>query len=524
MNIRKFLLTVCMVGALIFIRSIFLLRMPLYLDEGIYLSWSKLFLYDISFAYISLLDGKTPLFYWLTAVLTHWFSSSFFSARFLSVLGGGLTAFAWIVLTEKTLGRKYSILFWSLLMILPFSFFVERMGFVDSLMTGFGSLALLCIFSAKDSMEKENSLWKTIAFSFLTGLLLSLAYMTKTAAIVFLVSQSLIVLIWTGGFILRKNWRKAIVMLLSFLFMLGVYREMIGYLRVGGYRFWTGIASKEHALTYSLKEIAANLTSVPGLLFYAEHLVTVFLYFLVYTGGVLIFFFLGAFLLIKERKHLWVIFYFSIIFLGVLLSGKVIASRYFYPVIPAFIFIASYGIMWVWERRKKPLRIIVIVCYLMLFSLSSWLVISPLSFPYASHEQAFFSSDLSAVGLDLVITTIGNNNRNTIIGVVGEWGVADGAIVILEERGIKAVQIKVEKINVENNYCPSLFVKLSNACFKINLDQLLRAKEKYKFLYVSKQYPVTMLLEDTKEVVLIKSYPRPRSNKRTYLYQINVAR
>src|SRR5258708_6450189 len=141
---------------LVLLRSFHLLTFPLYLDEGIYLAWAHLIAKDLSLAYVSLNDGKTPLFMWIVASLSHSIQSSFLIARMLSVIAGGVTAVSWTHITKITFGKKYMRWYMLLSLIVPYLYFVERMGFVDSLLTAFASLSLVFLLWTKIWVQKKK--------------------------------------------------------------------------------------------------------------------------------------------------------------------------------------------------------------------------------------------------------------------------------------------------------------------------------------------------------------------------------
>ena len=50
------------------IRTTSLLSMPIFTDEAIYLRWAQTALNDASWRFISLTDGKQPMFIWVTMI------------------------------------------------------------------------------------------------------------------------------------------------------------------------------------------------------------------------------------------------------------------------------------------------------------------------------------------------------------------------------------------------------------------------------------------------------------------------
>src|SRR3990167_8321773 len=80
--------------ALGFIAVYFLLRltnitsMPIFTDEAIYIRWSQIGSRDAAWRFISLVDGKQPLFTWIAMVFMRFISDPVLAGRLVSVFAG----------------------------------------------------------------------------------------------------------------------------------------------------------------------------------------------------------------------------------------------------------------------------------------------------------------------------------------------------------------------------------------------------------------------------------------------------
>lgn len=113
-----------------------LLALPVFADEAIYIRWAQLIIDDAQrYFFYPMNDGKTPLLMWLIVPFQFIFSDQLYASRFVSVLAGALTVI-FISLITKELSQKKStaLLAAFLTIILPFTFFHQRLAITDALL------------------------------------------------------------------------------------------------------------------------------------------------------------------------------------------------------------------------------------------------------------------------------------------------------------------------------------------------------------------------------------------------------
>jgi len=123
-------------------RLVNLTLIPIFVDEAIYLRWAQIAKNDAAWRFISLTDGKQPLFIWLAMVLMKVIKDPLVAGRLVSV-GAGLASLTGIwLLTFELFGKKEA--FWAsfLYLISPIYLLYDRMALVDSLLCSFGILSL----------------------------------------------------------------------------------------------------------------------------------------------------------------------------------------------------------------------------------------------------------------------------------------------------------------------------------------------------------------------------------------------
>src|SRR3989338_11001821 len=120
-----------------------LTRIPVFVDEAIYIRWSQVMRNEPSLRFLPLSDGKQPLFMWATMPSLKIFSDPLVAGRMVSVFAGLLSligiALLTLVLTENLFLASIASLIYA---VLPFSVFFDRTALVDSLLSAFGLWSL----------------------------------------------------------------------------------------------------------------------------------------------------------------------------------------------------------------------------------------------------------------------------------------------------------------------------------------------------------------------------------------------
>ncbi|MCX6792160.1 MAG: hypothetical protein NT149_03940 [Candidatus Gottesmanbacteria bacterium] len=68
-----------------------LTKLPIFTDEAIYIRWSQIGSRDPNWRFISLVDGKQPLFTWIMMVFLRFIRDPLVAGRLVSVLAGFFT-------------------------------------------------------------------------------------------------------------------------------------------------------------------------------------------------------------------------------------------------------------------------------------------------------------------------------------------------------------------------------------------------------------------------------------------------
>lgn len=115
-----------------------LTKLPIFTDEAIYIRWSQIGSRDANWRFISLVDGKQPLFTWIMMVLLRFIGDPLLAGRLVSVLSGVASLVGiWFLSSELFRSRKISFISCLFYLIVPFSLFYDRMALYDSLVATF---------------------------------------------------------------------------------------------------------------------------------------------------------------------------------------------------------------------------------------------------------------------------------------------------------------------------------------------------------------------------------------------------
>lgn len=161
------------------IRLYNIMALPLFTDEAIYTRWTQIAKYDASWRFISLTDGKQPLFVWLNMIVLPFVSDPLLSGRLVSVLAGfgaltGLFFLGAIVFKNAKVGIFAVILY----VFYPFALVYDRMALYDSLVACLAVWTLL--------FEILLVRYKRLDIALILGLILGGGLLTKSSSLFFI--------------------------------------------------------------------------------------------------------------------------------------------------------------------------------------------------------------------------------------------------------------------------------------------------------------------------------------------------
>ena len=217
-NHTLFILSLLGISALYFcLRLSNILSLPLFTDEAIYVRWAQIAAQDANWRFISLTDGKQPMYVWIAALLLNFFRDPLLAGRMVSVLAGygvtiGLFFLGSEIFRDKNKDSAYPIFSFtkktvtigiiaSLFYVLyPFGLVYDRMALYDSLVGMFAvwSLYLLVLLVRT----------KRLDIALISGLVMGGGLLTKSNAFFSMGSMPFLLLLFDRG---KKDFKKSLV-------------------------------------------------------------------------------------------------------------------------------------------------------------------------------------------------------------------------------------------------------------------------------------------------------------------------
>src|SRR3990167_7652447 len=134
----ELIIAVLLTFAYFFLRLYRIMSLPIFTDEAIYTRWSQIARFDAGWRFISLTDGKQPLFVWLDVISMKIINDPLLSGRIVSVFAGFLTMIGLFFLGREIFKNRWiGILSAFLYLIFPFALVYDRMALYDSLVGTF---------------------------------------------------------------------------------------------------------------------------------------------------------------------------------------------------------------------------------------------------------------------------------------------------------------------------------------------------------------------------------------------------
>lgn len=120
-------------GIYLLMRLTNLTALPVFTDEAIYLRWSQIGGNDASWRFISLTDGKQPLFTWFVMAALRFIKDPLYAGRFVSVMAGLFSIVGMYLLgSELFKNTRVGVLSSILYVITPFAVMYDRLALYDA--------------------------------------------------------------------------------------------------------------------------------------------------------------------------------------------------------------------------------------------------------------------------------------------------------------------------------------------------------------------------------------------------------
>ncbi len=372
-------------GIYFFTRIYNILALPIFTDEAIYIRWAQIAGQDASWRFISLTDGKQPLFIWLSMFTLKVFEDPLFAGRMASVLAGfGTMIGLYFLASEVFKNRKVGIIASLLYLIYPFALINDRMALYDSL------VALSMVWALYLEVLLVRKLRLDIAL--ILALVIGAGLLNKSSAFfaIYLLPFSLFLFDFK-----QKERTKKLVKWMA----LAAVASILAYAYYSILRlspFFHIIEEKNAVFIYPFSEwiqhpftfFWGNLRGLSG-------------WFLSYITPPVLLLILGSFIFQykKEwREKIFLLVWFSAPFIALALFGRVLYPRYIFFMTMPLLVLAAYSLDYLISLVKKPvLQVGVVLIFLSMMIYSSFLVITDISkAPIADADQGQYVNNWSA--------------------------------------------------------------------------------------------------------------------------------
>lgn len=415
-------LLVCLVLVIVFLllRLLTLTQLPIFTDEAIYLRWAQIAKNDANWRFISLTDGKQPLFIWLVVGAMKFFHDPLVAGRVVSVVAGLGTTIGLFFLGREVFKNRYVGIVSSLLyVIFPFALVYDRMALYDSLVGTFIVWGLYCTFLLVRRMRLD--------YAFIMGFVTGAAVLNKTNGFftIYLLPFSLILFDFK-----QKDWKRRLLRLLG-LSMVVVVMTYGFYSLLRLSPFFYIINEKNHIFFYPLSEWIKN-----PLGYFLSNISAFNDWTLRYVGLPLLLSAVAAFFLSKAflREKLLLLAWFVIPFIGFALDGKTIYPRYIFPMTLSLLPLVAFSLVTL-AKRFKGWKLYLIALLVLFYSLvADFLIIY--NFPQSpvpnSDKSQYLTGWPSGQGVKEVTGYLSERAKNNhiYVGTEGTFGLMPYALEI----------------------------------------------------------------------------------------------
>jgi len=209
-NRKDVFLGLSLIGLFFLTRIIFLEKLPIFCDEGIYIRWARTAWHDASWRFISLTDGRQPLQTWGTIPFLKLFPDNLlFGGRMFSVATGFISLAGVYSLLFYLFNKKTA--FWGIFLYIftPFFLFYDRIALADSAVNaGFIWILFFSILTIKNLR---------LDLTLLFGIIAGMAMLTKSSVRMFIGLSALApILIW------KKNEKEVVKKTINYLILFAI--------------------------------------------------------------------------------------------------------------------------------------------------------------------------------------------------------------------------------------------------------------------------------------------------------------
>ncbi len=419
------LLSICY----LFIRIQNLTSMPIFGDEAIYVRWSQIIKNVETLRYVPMTDGKQPLYMWITAMNLKNFQDPLVAGRMVSVVSGLLTMITIYIFLLFFFNFPLAVIGAVVYLLLPFTFFFDRLATADTLLSLLGIISMLLSFLLARYPRYDIAM--------ILGVALGISWMTKSPAIFFIILSIITFVLYD-----KKNIKKTYLPLLSAIIAFIIYNT----LRLGPQFHQIALRNKDYVWSFS--EILKHPFDP-----FMPHISDVIAIFSQYVSPpVIILTLIG---IVLSKKHLFnhqkpnlVLLWFIFPLVTNMVFAKVFTARYILFTIPPLIIIFSFGIYYFFQEsygyfKNRILQSTIVAIF---FSLNIFWIyhfsVKPFESIIPPTESGYITGWTSGWGIKEASQYLQQRSKvaNVIVGTEGYFGTLPDGLQVYTD-GVKNLTV-----------------------------------------------------------------------------------
>lgn len=325
--------------------------LPIFTDEAIYIRWSQIGATDAAWRFISLTDGKQPLFTWFVMAALRIFKDPLFAGRIVSVFSGFFGMIGLFFLGREVFkSDRIGVIASALYVISPFPLMYDRMAMYDAL------VAMCSIWNLYLAILLVRRVRLDIALIF--GITLGFGMLNKTSSFFSLYLLPATIVLFDFH---HKEWKKRLALWMAYcLIAAGLSQIIYSVLRLSP--FFYIISQKDALFVYPFREWLTHpfhflVGNLHGVFDWAINYLT----WPIFVAAILP----CLWIVKKPWEKLLLLGWWFAPFFALALFGKVLYPRFIlFMVMPLFV-LAAYFMDWLMKAVKKPLlsvALVVIIC------------------------------------------------------------------------------------------------------------------------------------------------------------------
>lgn len=393
---------------------------PIFTDEAIYLRWAQIALGDPRWRFISLLDGKQPLFIWLMLPVLKLVADPLVAGRLLSVAMGyvamiGFMAFSWY-LTRKLL---VSLVAGLVYICFPFFLVYDRLAIYEALFLAIAvwTIFLMYIYGTKQRLD----------VALILGTVIGVGLLTKSYANYYLILLPITLLLITWK---KSEWKSQFMRWLGLSFVVLIQSQIYSnILRLSEFRHV--VDQKNLSFIYSFGEILQDpFKSVVGNSIGLANWLIGYLSLPLFITIIFAFFW---YIRKSWKTGLFFLSFFIVPFVSLAFFGRVIYPRFLLFMIPPLLIPTFLFFSYLYQ--KYSIKILFGGFFLLALPLffSFKLLTDPIHAPLPQADRQQFINDWpSGYGIPEVVDYLDQEAKNgpIIVGTEGTFGLFPMALEV----------------------------------------------------------------------------------------------